>query len=1196
MAMDGSAGVEDTSQGQTTATPPLAVPHSPTARSDPDASADDELSLIPLQDDYRTDSRTSSLRHRTAASVAASSPAPREATSRPRSTVAGHWRLPLPSHGSPDPGISSRHAAQGLSNWSSISSSAASDDHLNGFEHSRRAGGGASGNHDLPRGSRLRATPLLCRPTMTSALVSWASRHKRAATLALVALSLYVQLQLVGPYISQLDSYRSIKESDWQSWRWNPPDHSSSRPGAASAGPASDVAPSPAAPSAAGSAPASASASPYPIPGSSDGSNLVSSSDPRLGANISFQVQPVTPAVFPAALDPTAFSADVDVASQLYADFDPHRGELPTHLRGVLEREPVLVPPPQPPKAPKIKPEMWPKRAWYARSNSTMRDAQRPERQPVEEDWRPPPWDSWRPPLAELGAASRGRPLPKVQHAFTDPRKHSGHRNDPARDELNAYRQRLVRNAFLHAWEGYKKHAWGHDELRPVSKRAQDNFNGWGATIVDALDTLLVMDLPDQYDLARQHVRDIDFTLVAGDRSAYGAADGRIPVFETAIRYLGGFLSAYDLSGDTLMRDRAEELAQLILPAFDTATGVPVGRIKMPKPFASSSTSEPEVERPYAPPRQQGSVVLAEAGSMLLEFTRLWQVTGNRTYFDRVQRSTDWLDHNMTRDGRPGTLLSTTLYPDRRTLYGSYRFGGMADSYYEYLIKEHQLLGGKLPQYPRMYGDAIDSAKFFLMQEVDTVPGVRLLNIGERSYGRFTSKLEHLTCFSGGMLGLGARLMPERRGDVDLATAFTETCYWAYNSSATGLGPEHLVFYASDDSSRFHLISLEDGTQRRGKARGSPLVGVSSSAGHYLNRPETIESVFYMWRITGDVQWQERGWQMFASWVYHAMTDAGFSAIHDVHSVPADWTDSMESFTFAETFKYYYLLFSPPELVSLDEYVFTTEAHPLLAPKKGQWAVPGQGSRRFWNGPRQAAAQAAGNDGDGSAAYSGGEGGEYGGLTNNQKHAVYDIWRQKNAKVVVASSLIETLGADALKSTLKGLLGGVDWDKLVPTRGGGGKSGSDVAGGATARSDDGEAPTCDAEHPCDGDAQLGEGIGELPAGAQLIEFADGTFALDLGEGESDFRLKLLAAAAAAASRQAENGGESEAQVAGAAASTPPSSSLSGSRRPLTAKEEEEEEEAAEVHRLNQMQAARFRSKGLVAPDRSKGQKRRLDSQ
>lgn len=352
------------------------------------------------------------------------------------------------------------------------------------------------------------------------------------------------------------------------------------------------------------------------------------------------------------------------------------------------------------------------------------------------------------------------------------------------------------------------------------------------------------MDLPHEYDLARQHVRDIDFHMVGGDRSAYGHADGQIPVFETSIRYLGGFLSAYDLSGDVLMRDRAEELAQLIMPSFDTLTGVPIGRLRMGVSHGRPIPSQ--------------AVVLAEAGSMLLEFTRLWQVTGNRTYFDKVQRTTDWFDKNMTlSSSRLGTLFPTMIQAERNNMYGWYTFGGMADSYYEYLIKEHQLLGGRLPQYSRMYSSAIDSAVNWLMRNIRTIPGVdSLLVIGQSNGRMHTLKLEHLSCFSGGMLALGSKLLPNRLEDLVHARRFTETCWWAYNSTATGIGPEDMVFYKPTDSDRFKVSTLDDGTERRGSLKGKPIQGVRSMNGDYKNRPETIESVLYMYRITGDPVWQ----------------------------------------------------------------------------------------------------------------------------------------------------------------------------------------------------------------------------------------------------------------------------------------------------------------------------------------------------
>lgn len=86
--------------------------------------------------------------------------------------------------------------------------------------------------------------------------------------------------------------------------------------------------------------------------------------------------------------------------------------------------------------------------------------------------------------------------------------------------------------------------------------------------------------------------------------------------------------------------------------------------------------------------------------------------------------------------------------------------------------------------------------------------------------------------------------------------------------------------------------------------------GISISNPKYIGRPETIESVFYMYRLTGDRIWQERGWKMFTSWVEHSLTDAGFASINNVYATTIRQSDSMESFVLAETFKYYYLLVS----------------------------------------------------------------------------------------------------------------------------------------------------------------------------------------------------------------------------------------------------------------------------------------------
>jgi len=102
----------------------------------------------------------------------------------------------------------------------------------------------------------------------------------------------------------------------------------------------------------------------------------------------------------------------------------------------------------------------------------------------------------------------------------------------------------------------------------------------------------------------------------------------------------------------------------------------------------------------------------------------------------------------------------------------------------------------------------------------------------------------------------------------------------------------------------------------------------------YILRPEAIESVYYMYRITGDPIWQDRGWAMWQAVIRAVGTEIGHSAIQDVTSKEkhAEPTDSMESFWLAETLKYFYLLFAEPDVISLDEWVLNTEAHPFRRP------------------------------------------------------------------------------------------------------------------------------------------------------------------------------------------------------------------------------------------------------------------------
>ncbi|CDZ96298.1 1, 2-alpha-mannosidase [Phaffia rhodozyma] len=511
----------------------------------------------------------------------------------------------------------------------------------------------------------------------------------------------------------------------------------------------------------------------------------------------------------------------------------------------------------------------------------------------------------------------------------------------PAEKKKRLERKELVRNAFIWAWEGYKQNAWGHDEVKPLTKSTSDPFAGWGATIIDSLDTLLLLGLPEEYSLAREHVRQLDFGIISGKHWRKGIRFGRnkdyepgkspypwLAVFETTIRYLGGLISAYDLTSDQLMLERAEELAQILIPAFDTPTGIPYAAIQPGRPRAFGSPSE---------------ACLAEAGSMTLELTRLWQLTGNITYFHHVQKVTDYIDTVLTRRSLWPPLLPTIFDPESADdLDGMFSFGGQADSYYEYLIKMHQLLGGSLPQYARMYEQAMDKASKVLVREITTIPGKSLLTIGEIERGTFRTTLEHLTCFAGAMMGLGSKLL-NRPKDLEMAKRFTQTCYYTGAMTSSGLQAEKVEFYSPKSPGRWIDIVDSKGEILWKKPAGRP-VGFKKVESKYINRPETIESVFYMYRLTGDKVWQDKGWRMFSSWMNNSLADAGFSSVRDVRNPVISRLDNMESFALAETLKYHYLLQSEPDWLSLDDYVLNTEAHPFIVNPKIK-----PGSQNLWN-------------------------------------------------------------------------------------------------------------------------------------------------------------------------------------------------------------------------------------------------------
>ncbi len=168
---------------------------------------------------------------------------------------------------------------------------------------------------------------------------------------------------------------------------------------------------------------------------------------------------------------------------------------------------------------------------------------------------------------------------------------------------------------FLHAYHAYERHAFGYDELRPVSQAHHTAFgSGMGLTLIDALDTLIIMKCTDEYERARQWVADhLRFT----DQED-------INTFETTIRVLGGLLSAFALTQDALYRQKAVELADAMIHAFDSPTGLPFGTIGL------------RSKRKYNPDWCGGASTIAEVGSVQLEWQYLSRIAHDPIYADKV--------------------------------------------------------------------------------------------------------------------------------------------------------------------------------------------------------------------------------------------------------------------------------------------------------------------------------------------------------------------------------------------------------------------------------------------------------------------------------------------------------------------------------------------------------------------------------
>jgi len=433
-----------------------------------------------------------------------------------------------------------------------------------------------------------------------------------------------------------------------------------------------------------------------------------------------------------------------------------------------------------------------------------------------------------------------------------------------------------VKQEFLHAWQGYKRYAWGHDDLAPLSRKPHD----WYAepllmTPVDALDTLVVMGLKDEADAARELIATkLDF-----DQDIY------VKNFEITIRLLGGLLSGYQLTGDERLLHKAEDLGTRLLPVFDSPTGMPYVEVNLHTGKTRGAQTNP-----------------AETGTLLLEFGTLAKLTGKPVFYDKAKRA---LVETWKRRSSLDLVGASIDVETGRWLDPEASIAGGIDSYDEYLWKCWRLFGDQ--DCLAMWKPSIAAVNKYLADEVDGALwyGYADMNSGQRTHTYYGA----LDAFFPALLAVS--------GDVERAARLQDSSFAMWQRE--GVEPEIYDYRAKK-------ISYEG----------------------YALRPEIVESTYYLSHYTRDPKYLAMGRTLLHDFVKYCRTDSGYAALANVTTKQKK--DRMESFLFAETFKYYYLLFAP-QAIDFDAVTFNTEAHPLRA-TWGSSAPRAAGDPASWVEPR----------------------------------------------------------------------------------------------------------------------------------------------------------------------------------------------------------------------------------------------------
>lgn len=527
-------------------------------------------------------------------------------------------------------------------------------------------------------------------------------------------------------------------------------------------------------------------------------------------------------------------------------------------------------------------------------------------------------------------------------------------------DYENEKRRRVIRASTIVLWDRYVQDAWGFDELRPLNGGGVNSYGGIGATIVEALGTLYIMRLSSRYEKARSWVeRNLKFDNVVGF----------VDVHETTTRILGGLISAYQLTGDDMFLEKAEDLGRRLSVSFNSLNGIPYPRCRITTKNRNKNhsdyLSEEDFELGHDPEENCIGMITTQskAAGLSLEFRALafhslWpDIRELRCKADRavqavIESGPSLLREEISDELERQKAVESGIDPpkhilgverefegeEEKSLLDSVRFTSMS-SYYAYLVEIWQKAISSVGA-----GPTVDTTATF------STPArgfYEYLTKAWRQGGSCESSLRYPLDGSMHML-LKRAIYESPTGDLYLrsfdklhndseAVVEQSMCYlpavFHHASQSNGISAKtedhwHDVAKGITDS----CINMYNRFPSQLGGDYAKLVGdIWITKGAYRLQADLIEALFYMWRTTESEEYRNEAWKLFLRIDKECKVDNGAYTILEESTIGnITKGDLMPSEFVGSTLKFLYLTFADKDILSLDKWIFNRVGHPLL--------------------------------------------------------------------------------------------------------------------------------------------------------------------------------------------------------------------------------------------------------------------------